>query len=99
MIKPLLKFELVGDKEKFFEILNAIKELGIVHIDEYPQKYKSPEITIEDEDIYKKARNLISDIEHLIGTFPVGNNFVDVNEKTIDWIESIFKKAKRKYGD
>ncbi len=94
MIKPLLKFELVGDKEKFFDILNVIKELGIVHIDEYPQKYKSPEMTIENEDIYKKARNLISDIEHLIGPFPVGNNFVDVNEKTIDWLEGILKNVK-----
>jgi V/A-type H+/Na+-transporting ATPase subunit I len=94
MIKPLLKFELVGDKEKFFDILNAIKELGIAHIDEYPQKYKSPEITIENEDIYKKARNLISDIEHLIGSFPVGNTFVDVNEKTIQWLEDILKKVK-----
>ncbi|MEO0159572.1 MAG: V-type ATPase 116kDa subunit family protein [candidate division WOR-3 bacterium] len=95
MIKPLLKFEIVGDKSKFFEILNTIKELGIAHLEEYPQKYKSPDITIENEEIYKKARLLISDIEHLIGNFPVGEKFVEINEKTLLELEDILNKSKK----
>ncbi len=94
MIKPLLKFEIVGDKAKFFEILNVIKELGIVHIEEYPQKYKSPDLQIDDEDIYKRARNLISDIEHLMGSFPSGSEFLNIDDKVIFELEEILMKAK-----
>ncbi len=94
MIKPLLKFEIVGDKAKFFEILNTIKELGIAHIEEYPQKYKSPDFQIDNEDIYKRARNLISDIEHLIGAFPSGSEFLNIDDKIITELEEILMKAK-----
>ncbi|MEO0202926.1 MAG: V-type ATPase 116kDa subunit family protein [candidate division WOR-3 bacterium] len=95
MIKPLLKFEIVGDKTKFFDILNTIKELGIVHIEEYPQKYKFPDITIENEEIYKRARVLISDIEHLLGEFPIGEKFINIEEGTVLELESILNTSKQ----
>ncbi|MCS7244664.1 MAG: V-type ATPase 116kDa subunit family protein [candidate division WOR-3 bacterium] len=94
MIKPLLKFEIVGDKTKFLEILSRIKELGIVHIEEYPQKYKNPDITIENEEFYIKLRTILSDIEHIIGKIPIGDKFTEISNRTINELESILSKVR-----
>lgn len=95
MIRKVLKFELVGDREKILEILRDLKEAGIVHVEEYPKKYREADIKLPNEELYRKGRNYLNDLESLLGNrFPQSQELREVKESDIRFLEEQLKKAR-----
>ena len=95
MIRKVLKFELVGDKEKILEILRDLKEEGIIHIEEYPKKYRESDVKLPNEELYRKGRNYLNDLESLLGNrFPQSNILREITEEDIRFLEEQLEKAR-----
>ncbi len=95
MIKRVLKFELVGDREKIVDILRDLKEAGIVHIEEYPKKYREADIRLPNEELYRKGRNYLNDLESLLGNrFPRHDVLLEITEEDIRFLEEQLEKAR-----
>ncbi len=94
MINKVEKFEIVGDKDELLNILKDLKEAGIVHLEEYPIRYEYASVEIPNEQLYRKARNYLNDIEHILGEFPYEKHFVEINEDDLNYLKTILDRAR-----
>jgi len=101
MLVPMAKVEMIGPKNRFFDVVTLLHEMGTLHIEDLTKKIKAGEVPLEQMDVVEnqlaekeRMEDLLIRLRSIIKALHLPTSTVDEVEKQRHYLELWQKDSK-----